>query len=376
MSKVLHEQARRLGEQLRSNALPWWARTTDGRYGGYLLAPDEKQLATQSRMVWAFAHAHRSGLGDYLPVAEQGLAFLLERFRDRRHGGFVWKTDRAGRVRSDRKILYGQLFVVHALVEYARAGGDPAALAEARTLFELLVERAHDDAYGGWLEHFGRGWRPPRWSGRGFEVEIPGLKSANTHLHAMEALTELETETRDPTVEAMLGETVDLSTGHFFPDDPGAAAQHRSRDWRPDGRAGVSLGHNVEFAWLLLRAERILGREPSRNRFDAYISATLEAERPARIWWEDAELLAALATGLAEWPDDRRQEALSGHLGFLLAHVVDPEDGVWLHTVAADGEPVNTVRSETWKDAYHEVRATTMLAEALAGGLELDGRKV
>ena len=102
----------------------------------------------------------------------------------------------------------------------------------------------------------------------------------------------------------------------------------------------------------------------------------MEAERPARIWWEDAELLAALATGLAEWPDDRRQEALSGHLGFLLAHVVDPEDGVWLHTVAADGEPVNTVRSETWKDAYHEVRATTMLAEALAGGLELDGRKV
>ncbi len=220
--------------------------------------------------------------------------------------------DRPGRARAQRpQDPLRRLFVVHALVEYARAGGDPAALAEARTLFELLVERAHDDAYGGWVEHFGRGWRPPRWSGRGFEVEIPGLKSANTHLHAMEALTELETETRDPTVEATLGETVDLITGHFFPDDPGAAAQHRSRDWRPDGRAGVSLGHNVEYAWLLLRVERILGREPSRNRFDAYISATLEAQRPARIWWEDAELLAALATGLRV----ARRPASGGSLG-------------------------------------------------------------
>lgn len=91
--------------QLRTKALPWWARRVDARNGGYLLSPSEKQLATQSRMIWVFSHAHRKGFGDYLAVAEQGVVFLLERFRDPKHGGFFWKTDLAGRVRSNRKIL-------------------------------------------------------------------------------------------------------------------------------------------------------------------------------------------------------------------------------------------------------------------------------
>ena len=85
-------------------------------------------------------------------------SFVLDRFRDSRHGGFFWKTDRAGRVRNDRKILYGQLFVLYALVEYVRAGGDRGALAEARELFELVVERAHDNASAaGWSTSGGAG---------------------------------------------------------------------------------------------------------------------------------------------------------------------------------------------------------------------------
>jgi mannose/cellobiose epimerase-like protein (N-acyl-D-glucosamine 2-epimerase family) len=164
----------------------------------------------------------------------------------------------------------------------------------------------------------------------------------------------------------VLAEAVDLSTAHFFPADPAASAQHRRRDWRPAGRAGVSHGHNVEFAWLLVGADRVLGREPCRSRFDAYVSATLAAERPVRVWWEEAELLAGLATGFAEWPDAGREEALEAHVQFLLDHVVDPEDGIWLQTVGAEGEPLSTVKRDIWKDAYHEVRAITMVAGTLA----------
>jgi mannose/cellobiose epimerase-like protein (N-acyl-D-glucosamine 2-epimerase family) len=357
--------ARQVGDQLRSSALPWWARTVDERHGGYLLAPDEKQLATQSRMIWVFAHAHRNVLGDYLGVAEQGLEFVLERFRDPKHGGFVWKTDRAGRVQNDRKILYGQLFVIYALVEFVRAGGDRALLAEARAVFELLVQRAHDDAFGGWLEHFGRRWRPARRPRRGFEVEIPGLKSANTHLHVVEALTELYVETGGGEIAAKLAETVDLSKAYFFPEDPVASVQHRARDWRRSGRIGISHGHNVEFAWLLVRAEIALGREPSASRLDAYVDCTLDAERPKRLWWEEAELLAALTTGHVEWPDQHREETVERQLAFLLGHVVDPADGVWIEMVAKDGTPLSPIKLGIWKDAFHEVRAMVMLMGAL-----------
>lgn len=369
MRKGLSQEARRLGDQLRSTMLPWWALTVDKRHGGYVLAPDEKQLATQSRMIWVFSHAHRNHLGDYLAAAEQGVEFLLARFRDSRHGGFFWNTDRVGRVRSDRKILYGHLFVIHALVEYVRAGGSRALLAEARALFELLIERAHDDEHGGWLEHFSRRWRPARRPARGYAVDIPGLKSANTHLHAVESLAELCVETGDPDAAAILTETIDLSQAYFFPPDPGASVKHRTRDWRVSGRAGISHGHNVEFAWLLVHAERVLGRTASRCRFDAYLHSMLSAERSERIWWEEAELLAALATGLVHWPDPRRENVLERHLAYLVGHVIDPVDGVWHETIADDGSVLSPGKVGIWKDAFHEVRATSLLLDALSGSL-------
>jgi mannobiose 2-epimerase len=366
MRPALRGYASRLEMQLRTKTLPWWSQTLDIRYGGYLLSPDEKQLATQSRMVWVFSHAHRTGLGDYLDVAEKGVAFLLNRFRDPKHGGFFWKTDLSGRVRSNRKILYGQLFVLYALVEYFRASGDRSALDEARSLFELLVERAHDNTHGGWFEHFGRNWRPMRSHRRGLEVEVPGLKSANAHLHAVEAFTELYAQTADHEVETFLAEAVDLSKAHFYPDAPRASSSHRGRDWSPANRPGSLHGHNIEFAWLLVEAESALRREPSEDRFDAYVVHTLAASRPERLWWVEAEILAALTIGVVRWGRPRYEEALEELLGFLLAHVIDPVDGVWLHTVAVDGTPVNAVKVETWKDAYHEVRATAMLIDALA----------
>jgi cellobiose epimerase len=318
--------------------------------------------------VWAFSHAHRRGFGDYFAAAEQGVVFLLERFRDPRHGGFFWKTDLAGRMRSDRTILYGQAFVIYALVEYFRASADTDALDEARSLFELLLQRAHDETHGGWIEHFRRSWRPIRRQRRGVEVEIPGLKSANAHLHMMEALTELHAVTADQAVEESLAETVDLSKMHFYPENPSESAMHRARDWSPAGRPGLSRGHNLEFAWLLLRGEGALRREPSWSRFDAYLSHALATPETDRVWWVEAELLAALTTAVVNRRALRFEEALERLLAFLLANQIDPVDGIWLESVAADGQPVKPAKTGTWKDAYHDVRASTLLAEAFAAG--------
>jgi cellobiose epimerase len=318
-------------------------------------------------MVWAFSHAHRKGFGNYLDHAERGVAFLLERFRDPRHGGFFWKTDRAGRVLSDRKILCGEFFAVYALVEYFRASGDRTAQDEARSLVDLLASRAHDDTYGGWVEHFSRRWRPLFRHRRGLEVEIPGLKSSNIQMHVIEALAAFYRQAADERVEALLDETIDLCKAHFFPDDPRAGTQHRTRDWQPAGRAGVSLGHNAEFAWLLVDAETSLRREPSWARFDRYVSDTIAAPWTERLWWEQAEILAALATGLGSRSKDRHEEVLEELLAFLLAHGIDPADGVWVKSVAADGTSLDATKCATWKDAYHEVRATIAVVEAVTG---------
>jgi mannobiose 2-epimerase len=342
----------------------------DRERGGYLLDPAEKQLATQSRMIWAFSHAHRTGFGDYLDHAERGVVFLFEHFRDARHGGFFWKTDRAGRVVSDRKILCGEFFAVYALVEYYLASGEESALHEARALVDLLARRAHDDEHGGWIEHFRRSWRPLFRHRRGLEVEIPGLKSANIQMHALEALAAFYRQTADERAGALLRETIDVCKTQFFPDDPRACTQHRTRTWQAAGRPGVSVGHNTEFAWLLVDAETLLLRVPSWARFDRYLDDAIEAPWTERVWWEQAEILTALATGLASPSNDRHEQALVELLGFVLAHAIDPADGIWFECVAADGTLLSATKRATWKDAYHEVRATVALSGAVGGTVD------
>ena len=77
-------------------------------------------------------------------------------------------------------------------------------------------------------------------------VEVGGMKSANTHLHLMEALTELYDATHDPEVRKSLEEAVRINATYFyplkrrailFPSPPGLEARHRAFERRPFVRA-------------------------------------------------------------------------------------------------------------------------------------------
>jgi mannobiose 2-epimerase len=189
-------EAHRLERQLTEKVMPYWYDTAqDSKYGAYLLADGlegdrragTKQLVTQSRMIWGFAHVHRMGYRDpernYLQAARQGYRFLRDQFHDDEHGGYFWSTDLRGEPENKRKILYGQAFVIYALVEYHRASGDQEPLEAAMALYRLLQQHAHDSEHQGWFEHFEADWEPILEPEPGAPVEVPGYKSANAHLH-------------------------------------------------------------------------------------------------------------------------------------------------------------------------------------------------
>ena len=150
--------AREMKAQLAEKILPYWYDTAqDTRRGGYLLADDavkgrgtpaEKQIVTQSRMVWAFSLAQIEGYSDtnrnYLQAAAQGYHFLLDHFLDRQNGGYFWTTDLDGKPVNDCKLLYGQAFTIYAFVEYYRASGDKEALAHALDLYHTIQTHMHD----------------------------------------------------------------------------------------------------------------------------------------------------------------------------------------------------------------------------------------
>ena len=91
--------------------------------------------------------------------------------------------------------------------------------------------------------------------------------------------------------------------------------------------AGLSYGHNVEFAWLMIRAEKVLGQKPSWDHFYALLNHALKNgyddrrgglyyrgfdDQPAtdteKIWWVQAEMLSALTDALKHQDDPARMK--------------------------------------------------------------------
>ena len=390
--------------QLAEKIMPYWFDTAiDRTNGGYVLADEgtsqasaarEKQLVTQSRMIWGFSHAHRNGLStpqrNYLKAAEQGYRFLLAHFLDRQNGGYYWTTDLAGKPISQIKVVYGESFVIYGLVEYYRASRDTNALRQAMDLYRALQEHSHDPKNGGWIEHFERDWTPILKPGPDAPVEVGGLKSANTHLHLMEAFTELYEVTKDPAVRKSLEEAAKLNATYFYPKDAARSCFHRQLDWQPvtaPSSAGLSYGHNVEFAWLYVRAQEVLGQKPSWDHFEAHIDHALKygtdhqrgglysrgvENQPAndtdKIWWVEAELMAALTDALKHKANPAYSEALDKLNDFILKYQADPKDGIWYDTVAADGTPKRRAKAHNWKANYHDVRAMVKFVEAFGAG--------
>lgn len=397
--------ARWFAASLRDAVMPYWLRTTpDPHHGGYrLLDPPHpvsprwlprrrpkppgaphKYLVTQTRMLYGFSLAHRMGLGgdraDYLRAADLGYRFLVDGMLDREHGGFMTVTSASGDPVDSRKQLYAQAFAIYGLVEYHRASESDAPLRLALETYRTVQAHFHDRAHGGWLEHADRAFRPLRYTlpvPKGI-VGVPELKSADAHLHWMEALAELYAATGDAAVGESLHEVVRLNRDCFFPSVPGAAHPLRTRDWRPIGGSRFDLrsyGHDLEFAWLMVHAQRALGLTPAWDHFHALVGGVLShgwdhrrggvfhsgpgagpATDRRKVWWTQAEALAAVVDG---WPERRPgyDEALSGLVNWILACHIRSDDGIWITSTDEAGAPLDPTKAGPWKGAYHDVRA-------------------
>ena len=394
------DYARDFKTELAQKILPYWLDTAvDREHGGYLLSDDaakkappatEKQLVTQSRMIWGFSHAHLKGFSDdkrnYLKAAEQGYRFLIDHFLDHENGGYYWTTDVLGKPVDQRKIVYGESFVIYGLVEFYRASGDKAALQAALDLYRVLQKRAHDTKYGGWIEHFQRDWTPILDPNADVIVELAGCKSANTHLHLLESLTELYAASHDRAVKQSLAEAIKINRTWFYPEEPAQSAFHRKPDWSlmtGPRSSGLSYGHNVEFAWLMIRGQQVLGQKPSWPHFYAHLDHALKYgydhslgglysrgidDQPAndtdKVWWVQAEMLAALTDAIRHKPNETYNVALGKLLQFIVTYQANPKDGIWLDTVTADGKPKVTAKAHNWKANYHDVRAMVKFIDA------------
>mgnify|MGYP006277833639 CR=1 FL=1 len=393
---------------LRENIVPFWsARAPDSSGRGYRLhhdhegvwkGPGPRSVVGQSRTLWSFARLAEAGLepGRSRASARIGFRFLRDRMWDAEHGGFFWAVDHRGDRPADTdKLLYGQAFAIYGLSRYAQVADDPSALRLARRTFELLEDRLRDGRHGGYHDVAARDWSTRRRPAGDRRRAITGRKTMNSHLHLMEALSGYCSVAGDPVARDRLGELVLVLAGAVVRREVVACTELFEPDWTPvRGPAAdrVSYGHDVENVALLMDACRVLGRPDApllelyralfanalrhgydRRRGGFYAGGPLgrPADRREKVWWVQAEGLAAALRMFLCTGDPVYQDCYLGILRWLVRHQIDWERGSWHATVTARGRPEGD-KASGWKTPYHSVGAVLtcleLLEEGRAGG--------
>lgn len=337
-------------------------------------------LVFQARMTWVLATVARRR-PEWQPEAaawaRRGLEFIEQRFGDPRHGGLWFDTEPR-----DEKHSYGIAFALFAAAACAR-GGCAYARRFALELYDWWTERAFDTGRGTYADALDRAGRPVARSNRNRDlINVPyGMISANTQLHAIEALTELLLANDDDRIEAQLATLVERLEALVRRD--GAFYTTYSPVWRPVDRT-VSYGHDIEAVFLVLEARRCLGwssdtpllvllRRSLRSGIDRRFGGMYFGRRGFRrldhkVDWVQAEAFNTFAYLAAGSPESvAYRDALHNLWCFISDHLSDDVHGGWLGQLDRRGRILDDRKGHRWKACYHPVRALLNGSDLLHG---------
>jgi mannobiose 2-epimerase len=372
--------------ELTGNILPFWGGVAvDLEYGGFrgLIRNDlscdpqaPKGVIQNSRILWTFSQAHRLlGAPGYRTLADRAYEALVRHFWDRDFGGLFWMVEHTGQPRDTKKVTYAQAFGIYGFAEHFRATGHAASLEYAIVLYRLLEEHCRDPHHEGYTEGTPRDWT---FDPAMILDVVQAPKSMNTHLHVLEAYTNLlrawddaGLRTRLRTlIRLLLDQIVDCATGHF--------KLHFDMAWNQVDDH-ISCGHDIEGSWLLVEAAEVLGDAVLLAEVRAVAVQMAQAVWEEGIdgdgglfnetvphgvvddnkdWWPQAEAVVGFLNAYELTGGPHFLDAALASWRFIQQHIVDHENGEWFWGVTRTGEPLtHRAKSGPWKAPYHNGRA-------------------
>jgi mannose/cellobiose epimerase-like protein (N-acyl-D-glucosamine 2-epimerase family) len=153
----------------------------------------------------------------------------------------------------------------------------------------------------------------------------------------------------------------------------------RTAERPPDASAGAtSYGHNLELAWLLARADEVLGDPPPASgphierlahhavvygldrmhggifREGPHQGSATDRDKE---FWQNSEALVGFLTAYRQTGDGDYLQAFLDTWLFARTHLVHPRFGEWCVHTAADGTVLDGDLGNAWKVCYHTGRA-------------------
>lgn len=387
---------------LETNILRFWQeRMVDYRQGGFygridgynVLHPDaEKGAVLNARILWTFAAAARVlNNTPYRILAARAYDYLMQWFMDREQGGVYWSLNADGTPLDTKKQTYAIAFAIYGLAEYVRLTNNQEALNAAIRLFEDLEAHAYkwdnekiSKCKNGYVEALTRDWQPIA-DMRLSEKDENGVFTMNTHLHVLEAYTNLyrvlknvqrdDVQGTKERITKQLRTLIDIFANRIFDPATGHLMLFFDEKWQPSN-THTSPGHDIEAAWLLHEALEVLGDEELLNQTLPVIHSLAQAAEDdimdEKEWWCYAE---AVVGYIDQWKLYQEEKPIESNINLELAetafhyiqtHLMDRENGEWFWTILPDGTPDRTHdKAGFWKCPYHNSRMCIEIIERL-----------
>lgn len=386
MPSPLHQYRLEVSQEFR-NILAYWQRyAPDPQKGGFYGRVDaqnhpdaqaSRAIVLNARILWTFsaAHLHKRN-PKHLALAERAYHYINNHFRDYQHGGVYWSVEADGKPQERTKHLYGNAFAMYGLSEFYRASHFKPALDFAIDIFRHFEEHAYDPQQGGYLDA-----RSPTW-GEADKLLMSNLanrevKTMNTHLHILEALTSLYRAWPDTLLKQRIEGLLEVFLKHIV--SPTEHRMHLFMDeqWRVR-RDAVSYGHDIEASWLLLEAAEVIHNETLTERVKK--KSLLMAEVASRgltpdggmnyeydpetkhlndekSWWVMSEAMVGFLNAYQLSNDEAWLQKSLKAWEYTKRNLIDKVGGEW-YVGVRKGEPARQADKITaWKCPYHNGRA-------------------
>ena len=367
------------------NILGYWEKyALDHKNGGFYgrvnyenegVADAPKAVVITSRILWTFSMAKRL-LKDpkYLKIADRAFQDLSIHFIDAKYGGVFWSTDGNSKPLEMKKQIYGNAFAMYGLSEYYRTTNFPPALERAKDLFHVIEKHAFDPVNGGYQEAFARDWSE---TDDYILSKSPWNKSMNTHLHLVEAYTNLYRVWPDKTLKKQTTAMLNAILDHIVNHETNRMELFFNEKWESKDKV-ISYGHDIEASWLLyetaevLKDETLLAKARKQCILMAEAASTglssdgaLNYEydpetghtKTERSWWVAAEQLVGFYNAYQLTGKQDFKVKAERSWDYIDSKFIDKERGEWFGTVQEDGTQIRGDKVNFWKCPYHNARA-------------------
>ncbi|MEN8905627.1 MAG: AGE family epimerase/isomerase [Clostridiales bacterium] len=384
-----------LENELKENILSFWIdKVQDHENGGFYGLVDNfgvpdtkffKGCVLNSRILWTFSKMYIFSKNDlYLKCAKRAFEFLVDAFYDKEFSGLFWTVTYDGKIKDSRKQIYNLAFGIYGLTEYYKATKDKKSLDLAIEIFNTIERFAYDKENGGYIEALKRdysGMSDLRLSPK----DMNEKKSMNTHLHILEAYTNLIGIWKNKEIIEKQRELIEIFIKKIYDNNNKSQKLFFDENWNSKTNI-ISYGHDIEFSWLLYEAAEVIGDddiikkikdisiEVSENVlkngidknggiFNENINGKIEGNK---FWWPQAEAMVGFFNAYQLTKDDKYLDTVFSMWEYIKDKFIDKEYGEWYDTVYESGKSNKHLsKVNPWKCPYHNSRAMIELIERI-----------